>query len=407
MRKCWAVLIAGALAGVCGGKTGGWADPAGFFTDQEIRTTVLRPGLQWIEAAGTRDGRQIRSQILAVDLDAGRLALEAFVGGPVLHPQSGQYVRRTTVSRILSDHGALAAVNVAFFDIGSTQASHGLVVRDGVLLREPRADRPSLLVARDGRVALGSAGGSMRVVSGERRRPLAGVNRPVLAGDEVVAYLPPWSRSPGTGADFSRDANALEILVGPVELVPGAAGGGAAALVGPVLGMHRDGRQIEIPAGHVVLSATASAAPFFRDTRVGGEIRVEWELDGLPDGWASAEVAHAVSGGPILLRDGELVGGGGNFHTTRHPRTAIGIDRGGRRVLLVVVDGRSPASAGMDLGMLAGYLRHLGAHDALNVDGGGSSAIGALIEGKARILNRPSDGRERAFPTGFGVVERR
>jgi exopolysaccharide biosynthesis protein len=39
----------------------------------------------------------------------------------------------------------------------------------------------------------------------------------------------------------------------------------------------------------------------------------------------------------------------------------------------------------------------------MNLDGGGSSAIGAKLDGMPRILNTPSDGRERAIPTGLGV----
>jgi exopolysaccharide biosynthesis protein len=78
------------------------------------------------------------------------------------------------------------------------------------------------------------------------------------------------------------------------------------------------------------------------------------------------------------------------FATDRHPRTAIASLRDGR-VLLVVVDGRQPSlSIGMSLDELARFLIELGAVEAINMDGGGSTT---MVVNDA-IVNRPSD------PTG-------
>jgi exopolysaccharide biosynthesis protein len=57
---------------------------------------------------------------------------------------------------------------------------------------------------------------------------------------------------------------------------------------------------------------------------------------------------------------------------------------------MLIADGRSEASAGLDLYDLAAYLLELGAVDALNLDGGGSTTM--YLDGK--VVNRPSD------PTG-------
>jgi Phosphodiester glycosidase len=118
----------------------------------------------------------------------------------------------------------------------------------------------------------------------------------------------------------------------------------------------------------------------------------------------SAPVSNALSAGPLLLRDGQTVDfsvQAPDFAQNRHPRTAIGISQDGNTAWLVVVDGRQASSAGATLAELAAFVSGLGADDAMNFDGGGSSALvmrGAT--GDATVVSSPIDGgvvgRERA-----------
>ncbi|ROT31865.1 hypothetical protein EF879_15540 [Micromonospora sp. HM5-17] len=73
---------------------------------------------------------------------------------------------------------------------------------------------------------------------------------------------------------------------------------------------------------------------------------------------------------------------------------------------LVVVDGRSTTSVGMTYVELANYMRSLGADDAINLDGGGSSTLVARMPGatSVSVRNTPSDGSQRAVPNGLGFV---
>ena len=124
---------------------------------------------------------------------------------------------------------------------------------------------------------------------------------------------------------------------------------------------------------------------------------------------------EAVGGRPLLLRDSTFgptvdTEGQAGFANGRHPRTAVGIADDGRRLLLVVVDGRQkPYSDGMTLRELARVMLALGAPDALNLDGGGSTAM-VLADpeaaGELRVMNRPSDPTgERAVANALGVVK--
>lgn len=112
----------------------------------------------------------------------------------------------------------------------------------------------------------------------------------------------------------------------------------------------------------------------------------------LPDGEARAWlVRDALSAGPMLVHDGavrvttdaEVFFGSAIPHV--HPRTAAGRTRDGK-LLVLVVDGRQPESKGVTLEDLAAIMRELGAVEALNLDGGGSSAL--VVNGV--LLNRPA-----------------
>ncbi|HXF84277.1 MAG TPA: phosphodiester glycosidase family protein [Anaerolineales bacterium] len=118
-------------------------------------------------------------------------------------------------------------------------------------------------------------------------------------------------------------------------------------------------------------------------------------------------IYQAISGDRMLIQGGKIVEG--LDHSTREPRTAIGINRNGRYVYLVVVDGRQPYySDGATFLELAELLLEQGAYFAMSLDGGGSSTM--VIEGedgKPVVLNSPIDnyipGRERPVANHFGV----
>ena len=112
---------------------------------------------------------------------------------------------------------------------------------------------------------------------------------------------------------------------------------------------------------------------------------------GAANPWSAAE--DVVGGGPKIVTAGrvditlEREKVLPSFSTTRHPRTAIA-SLPGNKALLVVVDGRQPAlSVGMSLDELARLMIELGAVEAINLDGGGSSTM--TIDGK--VVNHPSD----------------
>ncbi|MGH2529033.1 MAG: phosphodiester glycosidase family protein [Actinomycetota bacterium] len=113
-----------------------------------------------------------------------------------------------------------------------------------------------------------------------------------------------------------------------------------------------------------------------------------------------ANVGEAIGGGSVLVSDGVDVVGTCVGSGCRNPRTGVGVRAYGK-LLLVVADGRQPKwSVGATMHEFAGILLQLGATDAMNLDGGGSSTV--VVNGE--VMKRPSDGEERRVSTAVLVL---
>lgn len=116
-----------------------------------------------------------------------------------------------------------------------------------------------------------------------------------------------------------------------------------------------------------------------------------------------------LQAGPMLLRDGAVVEGDpegfsagarqfdSDITAARHPRAAIALTQ--THVLAVACDGRADDEAGMTLPELAAALRELGAHAALNLDGGGSTSLVSAGE----LVNVPREQHGIVLPHGRAI----
>lgn len=118
-----------------------------------------------------------------------------------------------------------------------------------------------------------------------------------------------------------------------------------------------------------------------------------------PERWMTG----AVSGWPTIVADCdpvERLPGSDHFTLAPHPRTAVGLSADGRELFLVVADGRRKGTPGLTLPELARLMDEMGACTAVNLDGGGSSAMWVVD----RVVNHPSDGVERPVVNHLAVV---
>jgi len=102
---------------------------------------------------------------------------------------------------------------------------------------------------------------------------------------------------------------------------------------------------------------------------------------------------NVLLSGPLLIQQRNAVELDANaFNANRHPRSAIAVTTD-RKLLLMVVDGRNRMAEGMNLHELAQVLRWLGAKEAMNLDGGGSSTLYVKGTTENNVVNYPSDNK--------------
>jgi hypothetical protein len=262
----------------------------------------------------------------------------------------------------------VGGVNADFFRARPAGLPLGAHVSGGVPVAGP-GTWPAVAVDAHGAVVIGPLDARGRFWIGADTFVLAAFNRPSRA---AAVYDRAW------GAVTPDTAGMLEVAID-----------GEGRMV--LLDTTRAG--LAIPPAGAVLSLGPDAAAARDRVAWSAADRVGWSVALTP-----LHPREAVGGFPVLVRGGRPVAGIdtagiAGFADGRHPRTALAVLEGGRRVLLVAVDGRQPPySVGMTLPELAETLIRLGAVDALNLDGGGSTTLVTVDEtGLPRVRNRPSD----------------
>jgi hypothetical protein len=352
------------------------------------------PGVTHREFTTTDAAGQVMGDIVEVALD------DPAVRTDLLSP--GAVAARESVARMANDSGAVAGINGDFFDIGRTNAPAGPAVRSGRPLKaavpQGRRGAPAVPGAETDYVF---AVGVDRVARVDRLRlqaqvrapqatlPVVALNQHAVPVGGVGIFTPDWGPVDRAltlcGSDDDREApcapDRVEVVVRDDAV---------AAIRPPAAGT--------LPPGEIVLAGRDQGAVALRSLQVGDPVQVEYAL--IPQSGAAPQLA--VGGSPILR------GGGPTERLDdreRAPRSAAGHSADGHRMYLVTVDGRQSDSIGATLSELSALLGQLGATDAVNLDGGGSSTLvhRAPGAGAVTIVNDPSDSSPRLVPNGIGV----
>ena len=153
-----------------------------------------------------------------------------------------------------------------------------------------------------------------------------------------------------------------------------------------------------IPDGKAILWLKGTYANQTEWMNVGDQMDISFRQT-LNNGPQDVKIQQLIGGSDhIIMQNGQFM----DDWAERHPRTAIGFNADSTRLYFVVVDGRHMSSIGVKLYEMKGIFEALGAVNAVNLDGGGSSCI--LVNDE--VLNHPSDGPVRAVGNGCLFVSK-
>ena len=363
----------------------------------EVRTIqVVAPGVELMSIVrgtdparsnriGTTTRGPWRVNVLSIDPDVATGRLRAAYGPDLARVEK-------TSDLVLMD-GALAGVNASFFTFSKNPRYPGepvgLSVSRGVLLSEPQATSTEvdlLVDAATNSVRLGrlSWSGAMRNATTDAELKLEFVNHPPVVpkscaklsnptkckrvGD-VSLFTPEFGPTPrGRGLEVVLDAGGCVLQV-------------------------RSSRGVALTSGQSSVQATGKQAKKLKSlTSRGCLTRAITLADADGKTVKLTNTTYGVAGRFWLTRAGKVVAKAqaGAFHA-RNPRTIVGTAADGT-IRLVTIDGRRTTSVGTTLVETAKVAQSLGLRDAINLDGGGSTAM-ALASG---LVNTPSGSVERA-----------
>ena len=342
-------------------------DVPGYRTE-EVRS--LAPGVEYRRLV--RADGPVVVHVVALEKGSGHVLRAVLSNDRVAGPAPAQERTTAMCQRVR----CVAAVNGDFaFPSGEPI---GAVVAGGQMLRSPVPSHHQLSVTPAGDLVAGTLGWSAQLVPSDLRPlPLQGLNVARTA-EALVLYTPAYGPATGTN-DFGA-----ELVLRVLE--PASAPRLAQTALVELIGFGSRGNS-PIPADGLVLSGHGAGAAALADlwsrhqsgaVSRRGLLRVE----------TTAPVAESVGATPILVHEGRrwVADDGSGFVAGRHPRTIVGWNAA--ETLLVTVDGRQPGySIGLSLPDAAELLRSLGATEAVNLDGGGSTTLAA----GPVVLNRPSD----------------
>ncbi|MGI6084714.1 MAG: phosphodiester glycosidase family protein [Acetivibrionales bacterium] len=258
----------------------------------------------------------------------------------------------------------------------------GLLIQNGKLISYSNTKWNAVGFKQDGTVVIDMPNLEMYYEANGKKYSFGNFNK---NQNDWGPYLYSSDFGPNTGSNVPSLEVILDIIEGDLKI------GGAVRT--KITGIKINAKATPIGENQLVLSAKNGKSGFssMADFRMGDEI--VFHFNDPENKWTN--VNQAVGGERILIDSGAIVSG---LPTSNYnPSTAVGVKANGE-VVFYQVDGRSSLSQGVSSTEVAQFLYKLGCVKALQLDGGGSSAIIARLPGHSSpgLLNNPSDGRERA-----------
>ncbi|WP_051330807.1 phosphodiester glycosidase family protein [Aneurinibacillus terranovensis] len=361
-------------------------------TLQKLSDTPIGEGTTLSQYNLVIGGKNSRVFVTQVDLNNKYVQI-----GPV-YGTNGKLTDKQTVKGMADERGAIAAVNADFFRMDRRGAPFGIVLDQGKLVSSMGkinswysfgvlSDQTAIIAHMGFAGMLQTPDGATAVIQGLNKEEYNPTNDKSHLG-KINMYTSDFGTT-SLGAIKGYE-DAVEMLV-----------------VGDTVTDIRTGQPgYTIPVGGYVLWGDGAGKQFLLDhLKVGDSVTTSVQTT-VDSSLGDRQLVSAVGGNLRLVQDGQaLTNIPSESISGDLPRTAVGVSQDGKTVYIVAVEGPT-RSRGVTLDELAQVMQQLGAYNASNFDGGGSTTMVARYPGdkETTLLNTPElNAPMRKVPTGLAV----
>lgn len=293
--------------------------------------------------------------------------------------------KRDSVTNMVEKHNAVAGVNGDYFNYSPLPSSLGGLISDGEIIITPvelAYAKPSFYLTNNNEGGVNYLDRSVVVTNlvSNTQIIVNTLNKVTPEFDTLTLLNRHWGAKT-IGNRYHNDL--IEVIV-----------------ENDIVKDIRIGQEAtDIPENGYVIAGRGTRAEILNQLAVGDNLKLDISTTPNTD-----NIKFAIGGGSIILKDGEITLTDINSKGA-NPRTGIGINKDNTELILVTIDGRDSSFTGVSQEVFGAIMKDLGAYNALNLDGGGSTtmAIKPLGQDKANLVNKPSEGSQRLVVNGVGV----
>jgi len=328
----------------------------------------------------------VKISVIEVDLQNPYIKVDTLGG------KEGLMGNKQTTTQLANERGAVAAINGDFFTMDAEGAPFGVHIQSGEMVTSPGYISPKNTFALDKNNLpfIGRFDFDAQVIAANGQTfQLFGINKTQYKvgfrfdgnshENRLHMYNPKWNMKKWVGDSLKAPYTAVLVENNIVTKI-----------------VEKKKPIDVIPQGGYVLLGHGTAETFLKENlKVGDEVKVDFKLNPKQDWWM------ALDGTSLLVKDGKFIN-----HSTpgRNARTAVGYSQDLRYMYMVTVE-KSKNSLGLSFAEFGQFLEKRGMWQAVNLDGGGSTAMTRRELGAFQTTSAitPSGGTERLIPNALGI----
>lgn len=346
---------------------------------EDVKKTDLSSGVTYEQHLKLTNGGWVYINAMRVDLTNPNVEIKPLYSDTSIS-------KKEKLSTLASNApNLIGAVNADFFDPKSSSAL-GQIIDDGELVTTgtSNASMASLNISKDDLAFVEYwKDYGITLANPKMTLPITFKNKPYLDYDRAIIFDHNWAKK-SYGNTLGKPI--IEMLI----------------VDNRVVNIVENGDPLDIPDNGYVVSAVGKRIDDIKNNfAIDDPVLLDYDVN-LKD------LAFSIGGGSLMVKDGAAMTTFSNNISGVNPRTAVGITQDRKQLIIITIDGRTRNMRGVNQPELAQILIDLGAYEAINLDGGGSTEmlVKNLGQKSPSIVNFPSDGGERRVHDGIGVISK-